>query len=211
MLRDIFATSMGGTFRTTVDNALIDHGEWSYQGYGNAEIAMKATGSVAETGVSYSLRFHSAEFQIDSIGYRAEWSEEGNPVVQELDAEIVGLDVKIRTRRGQESFEGDLTVPDQTVYDGPSPIWMIHLMLSDLPPDGRQITAPAAIFDPHTGGLVGGFFKFERTGLEVSVRRMDEEANVIDHVTILLADDGCPRQIRAEQRVTEIIRVPREG
>lgn len=208
MMRDIFATSMGGTFEMKAADTLIETGRWSYQGYGNAEIGMEAEGEILESGLRYSLRIHSAEYQMGSVNYRAVWSEDGEEVIQEFQAEIVGVDVKIKTTRGSETFDGDLTIPDATIFDGPSPIWMIHTMLTTPPPGDRQITAPVAVFDPKTGGVVGGLFRFQRTGSEVAVTRMDEDGDVVDHLTIHLADDGCPQSMHARQWEMAILRTP---
>lgn len=209
MMRDIFATGMGGTFTSRKGDQVLQDGRWSYEGYGNAEIRMEAVGQSVDGGHQYAVRLHSAERAIDSVHCKVTWTEDGREVMQHFDADIVGLDVTIRTMRGDESFEGSISIPDQTFFDGPSPIWLIHAMMTDLPPEDREITAPVAAFDPRTGALVGGFYRFIRSGLTVTAHRLDEEGRQIDQVEIRLADDGCPTSIVADDVITEIVRVPR--
>ena len=206
MLNDIFATSMTGRFETTRDGEVVERGNWSYRGYGNAEITMTADAETTTTGVRYDVRLHSAERQVDEFFVR---ESEGDRARQEFRALVAGHTVSLSTvDAGGATVEGTVQVPDETIYDGPSPVWLIHLVMTAPPPTDKVINTPVVRYDIGRGELVGGAYIVSRNGNTVFIQVVDDEGNHRDDLIVELAEDGCPRFIRSSGAVTEIVRIP---
>jgi hypothetical protein len=206
MINDIFATSMHGRYSTNQSGRLIEEGEWTYRGFGNAEIAMTASATRPVDGSAYELRLHSVERQLDGIAFR---STGGDLPTRAFEAKITGHIVTV-SAPGDEGKEetGNFSVPPETIYDGPSPIWLIHLVMTAPPPTDRMPTTPVVRFGLATGELVGGFYRIERAGNDVTATVLDKDGSQIDTLSILLAEDGCPTRIVRGDLETEIVRLP---
>jgi hypothetical protein len=207
MLNDIFATSMSGEYHTTGSDKTEERGTWEYVGYGNAEIRMTAKGESPSDGTSYELMIHSAERQLDEIEFRSNRGS-GNGDADFFRATIAGHDMSVHRRSGDREQFGSITAPDESIHDGPSPIWMIHLMMIAPPPVDREIIAPVIYLDDKHEVVSGRFYRFRRDGLKVEVAQLNEEGELQDHFTIELADDGCPQMIHRNGATTEILRLP---
>ncbi len=207
MLNDIFATSMSGEYRTRDGENIVEQGSWSYKGYGNAEIDMKAEGESGADDLRYAIMLHSAERQLNYVECNARWSENGSDQSRHMHADISGYQIAVRLGDDDHPV-GNVTAPDEAVYDGPSPIWLIHLMLTALPPVDREVTTPVVYFDAKRGALQGEFYRVSRKGLTVNVAVLDGKGEAIASKEIELSDDGCPRRIRSGERETEIVRLP---
>jgi hypothetical protein len=208
MLNDIFATSMAGEYTTQRGETIAEHGTWEYKGYGNAEIRMSATGEIAGDSLKYDLMIHSAERQIDEVRLNFQQRQDGEDSRQQLRAVIAGHDIALEYNDGRNDRVGSLSAPEEAVYDGTSPIWMIHLMMVELPPEDREVITPVLYLDAHDGALEGRLYRFKRDGLLVEVVKMNEEGEERGRQSIELADDGCPRIIRSGDTTTEILRFP---
>jgi hypothetical protein len=211
MLNDIFATSMAGEYTTRRGDTIAEQGRWDYTGYGNAEIRMTASGEISEDSLKYDLMIHSAERQLDEVTLNFRQVQDGHDTEQRLRAVIAAHDVAIEYNDGKNDRKGSLSAPEEAVYDGPSPIWMIHLMLVELPPEDREIITPVIYVDPRDGALEGGIYRLKRDGLRVDVVEMSAEGEERGRQSIELADDGCPRFIRNGDRTTEILRFPQHS
>ena len=95
------------------------------------------------------------------------------------------------------------------MYDGPSPIWLIHMMMTAPPPEDREITAPFVRLDAESGEFRQGFFRVSRKGPTVRLLELDKEGVEHDLHVISLAEDGCPRRIQSGTAEIEIVRTPR--
>src|SRR5687768_3909994 len=138
MLNDIFATSMHGRFATTEAGTLVESGEWSYRGYGNAELALTASGERPAENLRYELRLHSVERQLDEIFFR---SLAGEQPTRSFHATIAGHVLSLTAPNVDgDSAVGNLAVPPETIYAGPSPIWLLHLVMTAPPPRDRAVT-----------------------------------------------------------------------
>jgi hypothetical protein len=206
MLNDIFATSMGGHFQTTEDGAVIERGTWSYRGYGSAEIALHAEAELPRTGARYTLDIHSAETQLDTIALTALKGDGSKSL--DLRVSIAGHEFDLSVDDGAEKREGHLSVPDETIYDGPSPIWLIHLLIVDPIPEDRTVVTPFVALGLSAEEIRSGFFRVSRAGLEITMEVLDNDGNPESTVQVTVADDGCPELVRSGNTVTEIVRVP---
>jgi hypothetical protein len=207
MLNDIFATSMAGEYTTRDGGTIVEQGSWSYQGYGNAEITMKAEGESNSDRLRFTLLLHSSERQLNTIEFNARWSQDGNEHRRDVHADIAGYQISLREGENDQPM-GNLTAPDEAIYDGPSPIWLIHLMMTALPPVDREVTTPVIYFDAMRGALQGEFYRVSRKGLQVSLEVLDDSGERIGLKEIELSDDGCPRRISIGECETEISRIP---
>lgn len=208
MMHDIYAASMAGHYETRAGDELIERGEWSYQGYGNAEITMEAKGERLRRGKGFSLNLHSVERQIDQFAI-SNWSipeEQGRTLIR---GTITGHDIDLHITGGDgDTHEGSVSVPDETVYDGPSPIWMIHLMLVAPPPGDRAVTTPYVRLGLDADDVQAGFYRVSRQEKLITLADLDEEGNEVNHMEIEITEDGCPTVIRYGDMVTEVVRVP---
>lgn len=206
MLNDIFATSMHGRFSTTDSGQVVERGEWSYRGFGNAELTLAASSERPVDNVRYELRIHSAERQLDEIFFRT--LTDGSPT-RAFHSKIAGHVMTIATPEddGGELI-GNLSVPPETVYDGPSPIWLIHLMMTAPPPTDRSLTTPVVRFSVESGEIGGCFFKLERRENDITIRELDGDGTETDIIAVTLDEDGCPRLITRGTLETEIVRLP---
>jgi hypothetical protein len=211
MLNDIFATSMAGEYRTQRGETITEHGTWDYKGYGNAEIRMTASGQMADDSLHYELMIHSAERQLDEVTLKFRQSQDGKDTEQRMRAVIASHDIAIEYNDGSNDRIGSLNAPEEAVYDGTSPIWMIHLMMVGLPPEDRAVITPVIYLDARDGTMEGRLYRLERNGLQVSVVEMNEEGEERGRQSIELADDGCPRLIKSGDTTTEILRFPRNS
>jgi hypothetical protein len=214
-MNDIYATSMAGSYVTRDGDRLVEQGKWSYRGYGNAEVTMEATGEL--DGINFSLEFHSVETRADHVRLAIRQKEDADRVTT-IRADIAGrsLDVKVEGVDG-ETHSGTLDVPEGVIFDGPSPIWLIHTMIVDPIPGDRTIVNPFIRFGAHPDEeLTGGFYRFERDGHTVTVALLDEDGNERvpeeteggSPITVLLHDDGFPSTILSGRFRTEIVRDP---
>jgi hypothetical protein len=206
MLNDIFATSMHGRYITTGSGTIVEEGEWSYRGFGNAEITMAASAERPVESLRYELRLHSAERQLDEIYFR---SLTDDVPTRAFHAKMAGHVLMLATPDddGGEAL-GNLTVPPETVYDGPSPIWLIHLMMTAPPPTDRILTTPVVRFTLDTGEIEGDFYRIVRDGNTVSATHLDKEGAEVGSIVLTLDEDGCPRRIVCGATETEILRLP---
>ncbi len=212
MINDIFATSMGGTYQRREGDRIIETGSWGYRGFGNAEIELKADGEMPNEHLKYSVTIHSAELQLGDVRCRSVWRSTDGEETRELSAVIAGKEVRLNLDEGDgRPKEGTWSVPDETIYTGPSPIWLIHLCMTALPPHDRQVTTPVISFDAMNGVMEGGFFRIARTGPDLHIDILDTEGRLVDHRDIHLADDGCPVRITGPRSEIEIVRLPEGG
>jgi hypothetical protein len=212
MLNDIYALSMGGHYESRRDGEIIERGTWSYKGHGNAEITLEASTGPGPAPILYEVRVHSAERQIDEFqcesGPGGDSSSSGAGR-QSISAKVTGHLVEMRVNNQDgEPFEGVVSVPPETVYDGPSPVWMIHLMMTAPPPADREVTTPFVRLDPLTGGMTEGFFRVWRSDATVRLLELNIDGEEVEEWELELADDGCPRFIRNSRMEQEVIRVP---
>jgi hypothetical protein len=203
MINDIFATSMHGRYTTSANGTIVETGEWTYRGYGNAEITMSATADRADANLRYELRLHSVERQLDEIFFRPHGEAGPRP----FHARIAGHIVSINEPDG-EALLGNLNVPPETVYDGPSPIWLVHLVMTAPPPTDREITTPVVRLSLDDGEFHGGFYRLERSGNNIAVSKLDKEGVALGSMSVILAEDGCPRRVVTDGSETEIVRLP---
>jgi|GEM_PF-4192672 len=209
MLHDIFATSMSGTYETRMGDELVERGSWSYRGYGNAEIALEASGERISGGRMFSVRLHSVELQADQFAI-ASWTGVEEQERIEIRGEIAGSDINLHiTGAGGDLHEGRVSVPEETVYGGPSPIWLIYQMIATPVPDDRVITTPFVRFGLDADDTGGGFYRVSRSGLHIVMTELDEDGAEIGRLDVDVADDGCPTIIRHGDLVTTVTRVPR--
>ncbi len=206
MLNDIFATSMGGHFQTTSGGAVVEGGTWSYRGYGSAEIAMTAESTLADGGIRYAIDIHSAERQLDAITMNV-WGKDGGEKLR-LGASIAGHQIELLVKDGDAERSGTLTVPDETVYNGPSPIWFVHLFLASPPPADRTVVTPFVALGLHADAISSGFYRVTRAGEMVTMELLNNDGETQSTIEVTLSDDGCPTLIRSGKVVTEIVRVP---
>jgi hypothetical protein len=213
MLNDIFATSMAGEYTTQRGETIAEHGTWDYQGYGNAEIRMTASGEIPEDSLKYDLMIHSAERQLDEVtlNFRQVLEGEETETQQRMRAVIGAHDIAIEYNDGRNDRIGSLNAPEEAVYDGTSPIWMIHLMMVGLPPEDRDVITPVLYLDARDGALEGRLYRLKRDGLHVDVVEMNAEGEERGRLSIELADDGCPQRIRSGDTTTEILRFPKNS
>lgn len=217
MLNDIFATSMGGTYNTREGEELIERGTWSYRGHGSAEITVNALADRPLEGLSFEVTLHSAERQIGLISLEM-WESGMQDEKITVRAHIAGQQMAIQLLDAEgNKHEGNLSVPEETVFLGPSPVWLVHLMMTAPLPEDRTITTPYVAFGLHGDDVEGGFYRLERRGGVVLIAVLDADGNEIipadigngiPGLEVILADDGCPEIIRAGRVVTELIRVP---
>lgn len=206
MLNDIFATSMHGRYSTTESGRLVEQGEWTYRGFGNAEITLSASAERPDESLRYELRLHSVERQLDEVYFR---SLTDDVPTRAYHAKVAGhiLTVATPEEDGGEVI-GNLSVPSETVYVGPSPIWLVHLVMTAPPPTDRLVTTPVVSFDIDSGELRGGFYRLEREGNIIAACVLDEKGNERGTITLTLAEDGCPKRIVSGDVDTEIVRLP---
>jgi hypothetical protein len=206
MINDIYATSMHGRYTTTESGRLVEQGEWSYRGFGNAEITMAASAERPVESLRYELRLHSAERQLDEVYFR---SLTDDVQTRAFHAKLAGHVLTLATPEddGGEVI-GNLTVPPETIYDGPSPIWLIHLAMTAPPPTDRLLTTPVVRFSIDSGELGGLFYRLEREGNDIAACMLDEEGTEKGTIRIALAEDGCPKRIVCGATETEIVRLP---
>ena len=209
MLNDIYALSMGGRFESRRDGAVVEQGTWSYRGHGNAEITLEASNAPGPAQLLYEVRVHSVERQIDEFQCESSSGEAGVTSRRSVAARVTGHTVELKASNSDaEPFAGIVNVPVETVYDGPSPVWMIHLMMTALPPSDHEVTTPFVRLDPLSGGMTEGFFRVWRSGSLVKLLELNIDGESVDEWEIEISDDGCPRFIRNSRMEQEIIRVP---
>lgn len=209
MIHDIFATSMEGTFETRRGAEVIEKGSWSYRGFGNAEIEMGADGEFPAESVRYTLRIHSAERRLEHVMAVVQTVGREDDRRQTLSANIAGGEMQLTiTDPDSSSREGRLSVPDEVIYDGISPIWLIHLLMTFPPPTDRQVVAPVLSFDPRVGAVTGRFCDIRSDGNHVVIETVDESGERSQRRLVFLADDGCPVRIESNDTVTDIVRIP---
>lgn len=209
MLNDIYALTMGGHYVSRRDGQIVEQGTWSYRGHGNAEITLEASTAAGPGPIAYDVRLHSAERQIDEFHCLSRSSESPSETRRTVAARVTGhmVEMKVMNEEG-DPFEGTVSVPPETVYHGPSPIWMIHLMMTAPPPADHEVTTPFVRLDPVTGGMSEGFFKVWRSDLLVRLLELNVDGEEVEEWEIEMADDACPRFIRNRLIEQEIIRVP---
>jgi hypothetical protein len=209
MLNDIYALSMGGRFESRRDGAIVEQGTWSYRGHGNAEITLEASTGPGPAPFLYDVRLHSAERQIDEFQCDSSSGDSGADSRRSITARVTGHIVELKVMNADgEPFSGNVNVPVETIYDGPSPIWMIHLMMTALPPADHEVSTPFVRLDPVSGGMTEGFFRVWRNGSIVKLLEMNIDGESVEEWEIELSDDGCPRFIRNSLIEQEIIRTP---
>lgn len=208
MMHDIFATSMGGSYETRAGEELIERGSWNYRGYGNAEIAMDADGELVRSQDRYAIKLHSVERQVDDITLTT-WNDQDAARKLVIHAVVAGHDISVSVSDGDDDVkEGNISVPDETIYDGPSPLWVVHLMMVSMVPEDQVITTPFVRFGLTADDVRGGFYQVERKGPLVTFTALDTDGSSQGRVEIDLADDGVPMVIRDGDFRTEIIRIP---
>jgi hypothetical protein len=207
MLNDVFALSMGGRYSTTRGDQLFESGEWGYRGYGNAEVTMHATGQLLLDGISYHLRIHGSERQLNEVYCR---SAKKNSPSEELSAVIGGrsMDVTLSGGDRQKLHSGVLSVPDEAIFMGPSPIWYIYMMMILPPPTDRQVTAPALKFALGPVGVNEELYLIDRAGARIRIARIDVKGVETAQSELWLAEDGVPTHIRSGDFATEVLRIP---
>ncbi|MBC8144977.1 MAG: hypothetical protein H7X80_05280 [bacterium] len=206
MINDIFATSMQGRFIVRNSGDVVEQGEWTYRGFGNAEIAMTAVAERVDGGLNYELRIHSVERQLDDIQFR---SQSGGVPTRAFNAKIAGHTMTLATpdEHGGEEI-GNLALPPETIFDGPSPIWFIHLALTAPPPTDRVVTTPIIRFNISTGDFDGGFYRLKSDGKDVSVSALDTDGVETGTLAFTISDDGFVSQIRVGESEIEVQRLP---
>jgi hypothetical protein len=206
MLNDIFATSMHGRYSTTEAGRIVEQGEWSYRGFGNAEITITASAERPDDALRFELRLHSAERQLDDVELRA---LEGEVPTRTLHAKIAGHVMTLESANGDgDESLGNLSVPPETVFDGPSPIWLIHLVMTAPPPTDRVVTTPVVRFMLEGGGAPGIFYRFTRDANRIAIAVLDDQGVETSSMSLRLDEDGCPRHIASGATETEILRLP---
>lgn len=201
--------SMSGNYETRTGEQIIEKGSWSYQGHGNAEIAMEASGERLEEGVRFSTTMHSVELQTDLFTISCWTGGETQEHQTIIHGEIAGYTINLHISGGDGTqHDGAVSVPEETIYNGPSPIWLIHLMMTWPLPDDRIVTAPFVRFGLGADDNDGGFYRFSRAHKRVLIDELDSEGNERHRLEIELADDGCPISIRRGDVFTQVIRVP---
>jgi hypothetical protein len=217
MLNDIYATSMSGTYQTREGEEQIERGTWSYRGHGSAEITVHALAERGLEGVDFEVTVHSAERQVGLVSLEM-WESGIDDERITVRAHIAGsqMDIQIVDAEGSK-HEGTLSVPDETVFLGPSPVWLVHMMMTSPVPEDRAITTPYVAFGLHGDDVEGGFYRLTRHGNIVSIAVLDADGaeiipadigNGVPGLEIILADDGCPEIIRSGRVVTDLVRVP---
>ena len=206
MINDIYATSMHGRYTTTESGRVVETGEWTYEGFGNAELTLSATAERPEEGLRYELRIHSVERQLDEVYFR---SHTDDVPMNSFSARIAGHIMTVATpdEDGAELI-GNLDVPPETVFDGPSPIWLVHLVMTAPPPSDRFLTTPVVRFNIDRGVLNGGFYRIARRDNTITASMLDEKGVERGDFTLTLAEDGCPKSIVCGVLETEILRLP---
>ncbi len=210
MMHDIFATSMAGSYETRAGEELLERGSWNYRGYGNAEIAMHAEGESADGEERYRLDLHSVERQVDDI-LLCSWIPDDENVQGKFEVRVAvaGHELNVSVNDGDgDAKEGVISVPDETIYDGPSPIWLIHLMMVSPMPADRVVTTPFVRFGLNADEVRGGFYRVARRDSLISMTELDEEGVEQGTVEIELADDGVPMTIRDGAYRTDVVRIP---
>lgn len=201
--------SMSGNYETRIGERIIEQGSWSYQGHGNAEIAMEASGERVEGGMMFSVTMHSVELQTDLFTISSWIGRENQEHKTSIRGEIAGYTINLHISGGDGTVhDGSVAVPEETVYDGPSPIWLIHLMMTWPLPVDRVITAPFVRFGLSADDNDVGFYRFSRGDSRVLIDELDSEGIEQRRIEIELADDGCPTSIRRGDMLTQVIRVP---
>jgi hypothetical protein len=167
--------------------------------------------------LSFDVMIHSAERQLGRMVLEVgEKEAEGDAMT--VSASVAGhlLDIELKDSQGN-AHSGTLSIPEETIFMGPSPIWLVHLMLTAPIPEDRMVTAPYVALGLHGDDIEGGFYRFARAGNIVSIAVLDADGNEmipadigngIPGLEVILADDGCPEIIRAGRYVTEVVRVP---
>jgi len=217
MLNDIFAMAMAGTYETRDGDTVIERGAWRYRGHGSAEITLSASAERPVEGTGFSLELHSAERQLDGIALDI-WEKRAADKKMQIKVLISGhqLDISFTDSDGVR-HQGVLSCPDETVFMGPSPIWMVHLMLTAPIPSDRMITTPYVALGLHGEDIEGGFYRITRVANRVSIAVLDADGNEIlpadigngiPGLEVIVTDDGVPATIRAGRFVTELVRIP---
>jgi len=200
---------MEGTFETRRGEEIVEKGTWSYRGFGNAEIELHADGEIPQEHLRYDVRIHSAERQLEHVRATSFAVGHDGDRPHSLSAVIAGSEIQLTVIDPDgSSREGRLSVPDETVYDGISPIWLIHLFIVDLPPADRQVVTPVISFGPRHGAVEGAFYRVRRDGAEAILETLDEAGRMTERRHVLLAEDGCPTRIESADTVTDIVRIP---
>lgn len=217
MLNDIYAMEMAGTYETREGDTVIERGTWRYSGHGSAEITMTANSERPEEGIAFSLEIHSAERQLDGIALDM-WEMRATDRRMQIRVLIAGhqLDIAFTDSDGVR-HQGVLSFPEETVFMGPSPIWMVHLMLTAPIPTDRSITTPYVALGLHGEDIEGGFYRLTRVGNTISIGVLDADGkelipadigNGVPGLEVIVTDDQVPATIRAGRYVTELVRIP---
>ena len=178
-----------------------------YRGYGNAEIRLEAHGETDAT--SYSLTLHSAERRIDRFEFSARSTGRDAPSGDYGFSAIVnGHELALSSVESGREAHRNLAVPDEVVFDGPSPLWLIHLLVVTPPPADRTVTTPVLIFDENGGAMKGQFYRFERRGDELDIATLDQQGEVLQTFSVRVSESGVPALISSEDTVTEIMMMP---
>lgn len=210
MINDIYATSMHGHYHRTADGSVVERGSWSYRGYGNAEIELTADVQCNDAvGSRFRLRVHSAERQIDAFDVERSWTENTAERRSSIHAVRDGMFLRIEADGfGSEHLSGELELPPESIFDGPTPIWLIHLMMTALPPEDRTTTSPVITVRIDGSEFGGGFYTVSRSGADVQFTAIDSDGNATESWTVHVADDGCPERVTGNGTAVEIVRTP---
>lgn len=206
MINDIFATSMQGRFTVAESGRVVEEGEWTYTGYGNAEIAMTAVGERADRSLRYELRIHSVELQLDSIEFmsRAEGTPESG-----FKASVAGNMMTVDSKDDAGAIQtSTIAIPPETIFDGPSPIWMMHVAMSSAPPTDRMVTTPVVVLNVDSGEFLRGFYRFASDGKLILVSILNASGDEVGSLEMTVADDGIIVRIDGNGRSIDIARLP---
>ena len=205
MIKDIYATSMHGHYTTTRADGDIETGRWSYRGYGNAEIELIAESDCSDN-VETCLRVvvHSAERQLDAFEIDTRWNENTARRHVRLLGEKEGIYLKLRGEGlADEPLDAEFDLPPETIIDGPSPLFLIHLMMTALPAEDREVTTPVVKVSERVGEFTSGFYRVSRSGRDIAIVELDKQGEELGSISIRVADDGCPERIERARRLTE--------
>ncbi len=210
MLKDIFATSMRGHFTTTSADGTQERGQWSYRGYGNAEIELFSQAAVDDRRATVTrITLHSAERQVDQFEIATAWTENTGEHDLQLLAEKEGIYLRLSVDGMEDHpLEGQFELPPETVVDGPSPVFIMHLLLTAMPPEDRSTTTPVVWITPHASELETGFYRVSRTGRHIAIEVLDDDGSFRGAIRVDVADDGCPELIDRDGTLTQIVRTP---
>src|SRR4051812_39560729 len=124
MLNDLYSTAMAGRFENRGGGGLFERGGWGFNRFGNDENNPHCAADCAAAGLGYSLTIHSAERQMDRVELTVQEGRDPSPSLT-LRADMAGslLNVDVTDNDGGHN-SGNLSVPDEVIYLGPSPIWL---------------------------------------------------------------------------------------